>query len=315
MKPVRNISEHPLDILKFAKSAIDNGHRCVLAIIAHIEGPSARAVGTMMAISNTGQYAGCVSNGCVDADIANHALRVLDGDEKNRRVRYGAGSPYLDIRLPCGGAVEIEFIAEPDVDVVSEIIDRFEQRQPVSLSIENSGKINITRTDHAENPKCLMLSYAPPLQIAIAGRGEEVIALSRLARAARYDVTVHSPDEDVLEVCAALGAQTTLLTSISSVPVFPDDPWSAIVCLFHDHEWESDLLTSALNTRAYYIGAMGSPRTHANRLQELQNRGIDDDSLKRIRGPIGLIPSVRDASKLAISALAEIVDLYRTHPK
>jgi len=59
---------------------------------------------------------------------------------------------------------------------------------------------------------------------------------------------------------------------------------------------------------------MGSPRTHAARLEELRNRGIDENALQRIRGPIGLIPSVRDASKLAISALAEIVDCYQSEP-
>ena len=315
MKPTRDISEHPLDILKFAIAAMHNGHRCVLAVIAHIEGPSARAIGTMMAISDAGQYAGYVSNGCVDADIANHALRVLDGKEKKRRVRYGAGSPYLDIRLPCGGAVEVEFITEPDSGVLSAIIAKLEQRQTVSLFIGESGKISAAESNSGGDRNGLLLTYAPPLQIAIAGRGEEVIALSRMARAARFGVTVHSPDKDVLDVCRTLGTSTSLLNSVSIAPTFPDDPWSAIICLFHDHEWENDLLIAALKTKAYYIGAMGSPRTHATRLEELHRRGIEENSLKRIRGPIGLIPSVRDASKLAISALAEIVDLYRTKPE
>lgn len=268
-----------------------------------------------MAISDMGQYAGYVSNGCVDADIANHALRVLNGDEKKRRVRYGAGSPYLDIRLPCGGAVEIEFIIEPDVGVLSDAIEKLEQRQPISLTIKSDGGVHTTSSIAIDDPSGFVLSYAPPLHIVIAGRGEEVIALSRLARAARYSVAVFSPDKDVLDVCETLGTSTTSLNSISSAPNFPNDSWSAIICLFHDHEWESDLLISALKTQAYYIGAMGSPRTQATRLEELRNRGIDEISLKRIRGPIGLIPSVRDASKLAISALAEIVDLYRAEPK
>ena len=291
------------------------GHRCVLAIIAHIEGPSARAVGTMMAISDAGEYAGCVSNGCVDADIAHHALRVLDGDEPRRRVRYGAGSPYLDIRLPCGGAVEIEFVAMPNLDVISEVIKHLDQRQPASISIHKNGQLSASRAEITQDPAELSLTYAPPLQIAIAGRGEEVIAFSRLARAARYGVMVYSPDQDVLDVCDVLGADTQRLVSIPSAPVFPDDPWSAILCLFHDHEWEADLLTVALKTHAFYIGAMGSRRTHEIRLQELRARGFDEPALQRIRGPIGLIPSVRDASKLAISALAEIVDLYRPQPR
>ncbi len=315
MKPIRDISEHPLDILNFAIAELESGHQCVLAIIAQIEGPSARAVGTMMAISNAGHYAGYVSNGCVDADIAHHALRVLDGEEKKRRVRYGAGSPYLDIRLPCGGAIEIEFIAQPDLKSLREVVTQLEKRQPISISISEHGQIKLTPTeiDHKKNTP--VLSYVPPLQIAIAGRGEEVIALSRLARAARYGVFVYSPDQDVIDVCKTHGADTHLLQFIADVPNFPNDSWSAIICLFHDHEWEGDLLTAALKTDAFYIGAMGSPRTHTTRLQELRDRGIEEHELKRIRGPIGLIPSVRDASKLAISALAEIVDIYGSQSK
>ena len=315
MKPIRNISEHPLDILKFAIAETDKGHLCVLAVIAHIEGPSARAVGTMMAISNAGQYAGYVSNGCVDADIAHHALRFLDGSEKKRRVRYGAGSPFLDIRLPCGGAIEIEFIARPDRQIMADIVTRLEQRQSVSFSINDIGQIAHTPSNAGQIATANILTYLPPLQVAIAGRGEEVIALSRLARAAHYGVSVYSPDQDVLDVCETHGTHTSLLQSISSTPDFPNDPWSAIICLFHEHEWETDLLASAVKTQCFYIGAMGSPRTHATRLDALRRRGVDEGNLQRIRGPIGLIPSVRDASKLGISALAEIVDLYGSQLK
>lgn len=284
----------------------------MLAIIADIEGPSARAVGAMMAVSDAGAYAGYVSNGCVDADIARQALSALH-DRELKRVRYGAGSPFLDIRLPCGGAVEVVFVPDPDSDAIANIVDRLNRRKPVTLSVSEDGRLR-TEDSAASSAKDLSFAYAPPLQIVIAGRGEETIALTRLASAARYHVMVHSPDMDVLEVCACSNVTCHQLRSISDIPQFPDDPWTAIVCLFHDHEWEADLLSAALETRAFYIGAMGSRRTQEARLDELRRRGVEDHALQRIRGPIGLVPSVRDASKLGISALAEIVDLYRPQP-
>ncbi|MEM9619235.1 MAG: XdhC family protein [Pseudomonadota bacterium] len=309
---MRDISEHPRDILEFAAASISTGHRCVLVVIADIEGPSARAVGAMMAVCDAGEYAGYVSNGCVDADIARQALSALH-DRELKRVRYGAGSPFLDIRLPCGGAVEVVFVPDPDADAIENAIDRLNRRKPVTLSVNEDGRLSV-EDNPAPNVKDLSFTYAPPLQIAIAGRGEETIALARLATAARYHVMVHSPDMDVLEACAYPNVTCHQLRSISDIPQFPDDPWTAIICLFHDHEWETDLLSAALETSAFYIGAMGSRKTQELRLAELRERGVEDHALQRLRGPIGLVPSVRDASKLGISALAEVVDLYRPQP-
>jgi xanthine dehydrogenase accessory factor len=78
--------------------------------------------------------------------------------------------------------------------------------------------------------------------------------------------------------------------------------------LFHDHDWEPGILKAALAGDAFYIGALGSRRTHANRLDTLRKLGVSAADLDRITGPIGLVPSMRNATMLAISTMAEIVD-------
>jgi len=77
--------------------------------------------------------------------------------------------------------------------------------------------------------------------------------------------------------------------------------------MFHDHDWEGALLKQALGGEAFYIGAMGSERTHASRKDMLGLRGLAANDIARIRGPIGIIPSMRDANLLALSTLAELV--------
>jgi len=77
--------------------------------------------------------------------------------------------------------------------------------------------------------------------------------------------------------------------------------------MFHDHDWEVALLSQALSSEAFYIGAMGSERTHKLRCEALGEAGVSAENIARIKGPIGLIPSMRDANLLALSALAEIV--------
>ena len=81
--------------------------------------------------------------------------------------------------------------------------------------------------------------------------------------------------------------------------------------LFHDHAWEPSLLEQVITQPWFFIGAMGSRRTHANRLEQLRERGIAEEALARITAPLGLIPSARDPMTLALSALAQVADRYR----
>ena len=97
------------------------------------------------------------------------------------------------------------------------------------------------------------------------------------------------------------------LNDPNNPPEVTDDARTAMVCLFHDHDWEGSLLRQALAGPAFYIGAMGSKRTHENRCQTLLEMGVAQNQIDRIHGPIGLIPALRDARLLAISILAEIV--------
>jgi len=80
----------------------------------------------------------------------------------------------------------------------------------------------------------------------------------------------------------------------------------------HDHDWEPALLAQALAGDAFYIGAVGSPHTHVKRASLLKTSGLHADDIARIKGPIGLVPSLRDASMLAVSTLAEIIEVFHS---
>jgi xanthine dehydrogenase accessory factor len=101
--------------------------------------------------------------------------------------------------------------------------------------------------------------------------------------------------------------KTQHLIDPSNPPLTADDARTAFVCLFHDHDWEAALLQQALAGPAFYIGAMGSKRTHHTRCQTLAELGVSPQGIARINGPIGLIGSQRDARLLALSILAEIL--------
>ena len=93
------------------------------------------------------------------------------------------------------------------------------------------------------------------------------------------------------------------------------DAWTAVLLLFHDHEWEVPLLDWALGTPAFYIGAQGGAPAREERLERLRAAGHAAAELARITSPVGLLPAERDPSVLALSVLADVVGAYEAlHP-
>jgi xanthine dehydrogenase accessory factor len=153
--------------------------------------------------------------------------------------------------------------------------------------------------------------HAPPLRLVLLGHGAESLALVQLGSAFGAKITMLSPDERVVAFAEQMGAQAKLMTKPDLAQDFVVDAWSAVVFLFHDHGWEPLLLKRALAQPAFFIGAMGSRRTHASRLEKLRELGVQEDLLARISAPLWLIPTARDPVTLALSALAQVVDGYR----
>ena len=142
--------------------------------------------------------------------------------------------------------------------------------------------------------------YIPPLQLQLFGEGPELEALRGLARAAGVEVSAHGKD------ALSLGQRPAGLTA---------DPWTAVVLLYHDHEWEQPILEWALDSPAFHIGAQGGFEARRERIERLAERGVPPVQQGRIRSPVGVITHSREPGVLALSVLAEIVGEYeRLHP-
>ncbi len=242
-----------------------------------VTGGTLRSPGAMMAITGD-NVAGYVSNGCIDADIITRARLGQFG-----AFIYGEGSPFRDIILPCGGHIEILLIQNLDRIAISTALLALDNRETGALALEGQ-KIEIR----------------PRLRLRIAGRGAACLALADLAKASGFEVVLQSPDAD-------LDPEVQHLIDPSTVLQIRDDAWTAVVLLFHDHDWEPMLLKQAVSGSAFYVGAMGSEKTHLSRQQMLSDLGVGAEQIDRIHAPIGLIPAQRDARSLALSILAEVV--------
>lgn len=288
--------EHPSDIIAHAATLIAEGRRFALVTSIKIEGGAAREVGSLALVEDSGAMVGYLSNGCIDRDIQFHAQSALASGEV-ALVRYGNGSRFADLKLPCGGALSVLIDPTPDTDALLHAHQQFADRKSVVL-----------RFQPPEGTQEVSFTYTPKFRIVLAGRGAVFRAIAQVARSSGFQVHALSPDEDDIAAINEISdAKPVHLTSpYNETPLDMLDGHSAFLTLFHDHDWEPALIRSALSTPAAFIGCLGSRRTHDLRLAGLMASGVAQQDLDRVRGPIGLVPSLREAPLIAISAMAEI---------
>ena len=153
--------------------------------------------------------------------------------------------------------------------------------------------------------------WNPRPRLIIVGAVHTAQALVPLARLAGYDVTIIDPR-------TAFGSSARF-PDVPIINEWPDealprlvlDRRTAILTLTHDPRIDDPALVLALHSDAFYIGALGSRRTHAKRIERLREAGFDDAAMSRIRGPVGLAIGARTPAEIAISIMAEITAVLR----
>jgi xanthine dehydrogenase accessory factor len=253
-----------------------------LCTIVGIEGSFSRRLGAQLAVHSDGAITGSLADGCLEKQLASEIARAPRPVVK----RFGSGSELIDFRLPCGSGLDVLIDPEPDRPACRAAIERLNGREGATLQLPS--------------PRLPERRYIPALRLQLFGEGPELEALIALASAAGVDAVAHGKD------ALSLGRRPSGLSA---------DAWTAVVLLFHDHEWEQAILEWALATPAFHIGAQGGLEARRTRIERLAGTGLAADQLDRIRSPIGVITHSREPGVLALSVLAEIVGAYEAlHP-
>lgn len=259
-------------------------HGGALCTVVGIDGSWSRRWGAQLAVMPDGTMVGSLADGCLEAAL----MREAQAGGPARILRYGAGSPFIDIRLPCGSGVEVMVDPAPDAHAVTGAMAALTRREIALLPLG----AGLTRR------------YLPRLRLLVLGSGPEAGTLAAMGRAQGIEVLLVTPHGQGGDASMSLGQP----------PALPDgwtpDAWTGVAVLFHDHEWERSLIPWAMGTQAFYVGAQGGAKTRANRLELLASLGFGADDLARLHSPIGLIPATRTPSVLALSVLAEVVGVY-----
>lgn len=304
------------DVVPWIEVQRRRGRRVALVTVVGVEGGSPRGVGAQMAVRASNDYTGYLSGGCLEQAVAQEAECAL-AEGRNRLIRYGKGSRFLDIRLPCGAGLDIYIDQGLDDAVIQQLGMARSQRNLVSLRMDlSSGRSDVVAFEadvsepqgHRRLGDIVSRVYVPPLRLQIIGIGPALAAIATVADALGFEVLAASPNDRTRAELAANGFAAAAMSEPALPHGFDADLWTAAVLAFHEHDWEPPLLEALLDTPAFFIGAVGNRAVHQARLAGLQLRGVDAARAARVRGPIGLIAGAKSRASLAISILAEIVD-------
>jgi xanthine dehydrogenase accessory factor len=316
------------DILETLERWTGEGRRIAVAMLVERRGSAPRDPGACLALSEGGEVAGSVTGGCVEPAVIREAEAVLAGEAARVRVYGIADEDAFQIGLACGGTVGIS-IFELDRGVVPAVADAVRDDRPAALTVVlGNGAQRVVLPDAGGSDAVSQL-LAAGRSAVVELDGEPVFVAAFTPRPAMYVFGAIDHAATLVRVGKLLGYRVTVCDARAKfvtrarfpeadelVVEWPDrflrsapvDARTAICILTHDHRFDVPALVAALETRAGYIGAMGSRKTTEERDERLRAEGVGDADLARIHAPIGLAIGARSPEEVAVAIGAQIVE-------
>ena len=307
--PMFGLGDDARPALEAARAA---NRPCALATIVGLDGGGPRPVGTQMVIG-VGILSGFLSGGCLEADVAGHAEACL-ADGEPRRLVYGAGSPWPDIRLLCGARIDIlvERIA-PDDAAVARLLALRDARAPAQWISDGDRRVcDAPERTPAPWEGAFSRAFEPVPKLVVLGGDPTALAIAWLGSHAGYETTLVRPKgpetPPPFEVGYLRDAPAEALAAVGL------DRWTAVAVATHEAEADHAALTAALPSPAFYVGALGARRRAGDRLAWLRAEGVPESDIRRLRTPIGLDIGGKAPWEVAISVLGEITAVRYARP-
>ncbi|MEC8581573.1 MAG: XdhC family protein [Pseudomonadota bacterium] len=303
-----------------------DGTGAVLATVVQTWGSAPRRVGSQLVISGKGDIQGSVSGGCVEGAVIMEAMDVLESGA-GKMLEFGVSDEdAFAVGLACGGTIRVWIepvgVALPE-SLLADLVAARAAREPVAYVINtDTGDRRLDRSGHEsrfamdrsgfEDDEATFVGiHNPPLRMVIVGAVHIAQALVKMARITGYDPYIIDPREAFASEARFPGE--TILTDWpdEAVDEIGLDTRTALVLLTHDPKLDDPALERALTSKCFYIGALGSTRTHAKRVERLGKAGYTDDQIARIHGPVGLDIGAAGPSEIAVSIMAQITSALR----
>ncbi len=320
------------------------GKKIALASVIATWGSSPRPVGSLLVIRADGLFEGSVSGGCVEGAVVTEALDILkNGQPKVMDFGISNASAW-EVGLACGGKISIlvAAVAKRNIALLEALNQARRARAAVVLATRfGDGAMALYHggawQGADDQPFWNAFSAAAEAALAadtpgVAGDQKTGVFLNVVSPRPRMFVigAVHVA-QSLIPVAAMAGYDVTLVDprgAFAEASRFPDaniiedwpdavlqaaglDARSAVVTLAHDPKLDDAALAVALKSPCFYIGALGSRKTHASRLERLREAGFSAAEVARINGPVGLAIGAKTPAEIAISILAQVTEARR----
>ncbi|RVV98858.1 XdhC/CoxI family protein [Mesobaculum littorinae] len=303
------------------------GQGAALATVVETWGSAPRPVGSQLAISGEGEIAGSVSGGCVEGAVVVEALEAI-ADGAPRLLDFGVSDDEaFAVGLACGGRIRV--LVEPvgaalSPDVLERIVAARAARQPLAYVVDTDSfarrtevpavfpdRFRMDRSGFEEDGRTFVAIHNPPLRLAVVGAVHIAQALLPMAELAGYDVTLIDPRGAFASESRFPGRAVLDDWPDEALAAHGLDARTAVVTLTHDPKLDDPAIMAALRSEVFYLGCLGSTRTHAKRVARLEEAGFPAERIARIHAPVGLDIGARSPAEIAVSIMAELTQRLR----
>ncbi|MEO1536678.1 MAG: XdhC family protein [Pseudomonadota bacterium] len=319
------------NIPETALTWVRDGRKVALATVIKTWGSAPRPVGAQLVVDGDMGFEGSVSGGCVEGAVILEAVDAMV-DGTCRVLSFGVSDDTaFEVGLACGGQIEVmvEPIGVgqgPSVEALEALVEARAARRPVIWEVDTESWSRrlverdaadmdtemLFRTDKSVREGALFRGvHNPPLRLVLVGAVHIAQPLVQMARLAGYDIVISDPRDSFAS--AERFPRETFLDGWpdEALAAYGLDTRTAVVTLSHDPKIDTPALQTALASEAFYIGALGSTRTHAKRVAALQEAGVSDTAIARIDGPVGLDIGASSPAEIAVSIMGEMTERLR----
>ena len=302
-----------LAVLRRTDDWLRSGHSVTLFTVVQTWGSAPRPVGSLLALRDDGRIEGSVSGGCIEDDLLMRQANGAAYSSGCKLVTYGVTrEESARFGLPCGGTLQL--VAEPLIhgEWIKPLLASCDKHQRVRRELDlASGEVQLQTVDRDEtfdfDGETLRAPFGPGWRILMIGAGQLSRYAADLAIGLGFEVLICDPREAYNQDWPVAGVRFVDGMPDDAVLAIEPDAHTAIVALTHDPRLDDMALLTALESDAFYVGALGSRGNSAKRKERLVSLGISSTKVERLHGPIGLAIGSRTPAEIALSMMAEVV--------
>ncbi|MFQ5622059.1 MAG: XdhC family protein [Paracoccaceae bacterium] len=320
------IPEQALEWLRAGKAA-------ALATVVETWGSAPRPVGSQLAISGEAEIAGSVSGGCVEGAVVAEALDTFESG-RPLILEYGVSDEEaFAVGLACGGRIRVlvEPVAVgegPGPELLEELAAARAARRaaayvvntrtwerriaaPAGDPLADALRARFAKDRSGFEGDWFVGIHNPPLRLMVVGAVHIAQPLMQMARLAGYDAVLIDPRDTFSSQARFPGERIVRDWPDEALAAEGLDARTAVVTLTHDPKLDDPAIRRALQSEVFYLGCLGSSRTHAKRVARLRENGFGDAEIGRIHAPVGADIGAMSPAEIAVSIMAEITESLR----